>query len=84
MQIHEADKNFIVYKAEEGRYNYHNYTEFLLEGFFDVTWEGEMRAITLATNLENKEHTISIELIDEHNEKATGEKFMLTYLFLAE
>lgn len=58
--------------------------EFLLEGFFDVTWEGEMRAITLATNLENKEHTISIELLEEHHEKATGEKFMLTYLFLAE
>ncbi len=58
--------------------------EYLLEGFFDVTWEGEMRAITLATNLENKEHTISIELLDEHNEKATGEKFMLTYLFLSE
>lgn len=58
--------------------------EYLLEGFFDVTWEGEMRAITLATNLENKEHTISIELMDEHHEKATGEKFMLTYLFLSE
>lgn len=33
MQIHEADKNFIVYKAQKGIYNYHNYTEFLLEGF---------------------------------------------------
>ena len=76
--LHWGDKTFgnAIVKIDDEVIN--------LEGFFDVTWEGEMRAITLATNLENKEHTISVELSDIAPEKSTGEKFMFPYLFLAD
>lgn len=52
----------------------------VLDGHFPVTWGGFLCTKMLATDLENKEHEIKIQLCEEKAEKSTGEEFMFCYL----
>ncbi len=58
--------------------------EHTVNGSFIASWEGYLDVMFLERNLELKEHTVTVELLDEKPEGSTGERFMLCYLLLAD